>query len=96
MVPLDVSSIDWIQAEGDYARLHVGGRSYLLARGMSDLERRLDPERFVRIHRSAIVNTDRAAEIKPVGSSRYAMRLADGTELVVSRGRADLLRRWKL
>jgi len=95
MVPLDVSAIDWIQAEGDYARVHAGGRSYLVARSMTDLERRLDADRFPRIHRSAIVNRDRIREVTPEGSSRYTVTLDDGTRLVLSRRRASQLRDWK-
>jgi two-component system, LytTR family, response regulator len=96
MVPIDVAEIDWIQAEGDYARIHVGGKSYLVSRGMNDLERRLDPDRFLRIHGSAIVNADRIRDVKTAGSSRYSVRLADGSSLIVSRGRADGLRRWRI
>src|SRR5204863_8932742 len=65
------SRIAWIQAEGDYARVHAGGKSYLVARSLTDLERRLDPDRFPRIHRSAIVNRDHIREVAPEGSSRY-------------------------
>ncbi len=96
MVPVAVTAVDWIQAEGDYARIHAEGRSYLVARGISDLERRLDPDHFIRIHRSAIVNADRIVEVKPEGSSRYSVRLSDGTSLIVSRGRADLLKRFQI
>src|SRR5262249_29438536 len=67
MVPIDVGAIDWIQAEGDYARVHAGEKSYLVARSMTELEKRLDPERFIRIHRSAIVNRDRIRELLPEG-----------------------------
>src|SRR5262245_54687766 len=95
MVPLEVGDIDWIQAEGDYARVHAGGKSYLVARSMSDLERRLDGDRFPRIHRSAIVNRDRIREITPEGSSRYTVTLADGTRLILSRRRASHLREWR-
>ena len=96
MVPIEVHAIDWIQAEGDYSRVHVGEKSYLVSRSLTDLEGRLDSERFVRIHRSAIVNTDRIREVRPEGSSRHSVVLADGTRLVLSRGRADHLRRWRL
>jgi len=96
MVPVAVTAVDWIQAEGDYARIYAEGRSYLVARGIGDIERRLDPDRFIRIHRSAIVNADRIVEVKPEGSSRYSVRLSDGTRLLVSRGRADQLRRWQI
>ena len=96
MVPIEVAAIDWIQAEGDYARVHAGGKSFLVARSLSDLERRLDPDRFTRIHRSAIVNRDRIREVVPEGSSRHTVVLADGTRLVLSRSRADRLRDWRL
>jgi two-component system LytT family response regulator len=94
MVPIVVAAIDWIQAEGDYARIYSGGKSYLVARSMTDLEQRLDSERFVRIHRSAIVNADRIREVRPEGSRRHSVVLADGTRLVLSRSRADQLKRW--
>lgn len=96
MVPIEVGAIDWIQAEGDYARVHAGEKSYLVARSMTELEKRLDPERFIRIHRSAIVNRDRIRELLPEGSSRHTVVLSDGTRLVLSRGRADRLRDWRL
>lgn len=96
MVPIEIAAIDWIQSEGDYARVHSAGKSYLVARSMADLERRLDPERFIRIHRSAIVNRDRIREILPEGSSRHTVVLAEGTRLVLSRRRADRLRDWRL
>lgn len=95
MVPIELTAIDWIQAEGDYARIHAGGKSYLVARSMTDLEGRLDAERFPRIHRSAIVNRDRIREVTPEGSSRYAVTLQDGTRLILSRSRAGQLRGWK-
>ena len=96
MVPLEIAAIDWIQAEGDYARVHAGGKSYLVARSLTDLEGRLDPERFARIHRSAIVNRERIQEVRPEGSRRHSVVLADGTRLVLSRSRADRLRDWRL
>ena len=96
MVPVEIAAIDWIQAEGDYARVHAGGKSYLVARSLADLELRLDPERFARIHRSAIVNRERIQEVLPEGSRRYTVVLGDGTRLVLSRSRADSLRDWRL
>jgi two-component system, LytTR family, response regulator len=93
MVPLAITAVTWIRAEGDYARIHADGKSYLVYRTLSDLEARLDPASFLRIHRSAIIRLDRIAEVQPVGSSRYRVRLADGTVLVVSRSRAATLRK---
>ena len=95
MVPIDIAAITWIQAEGDYARVHASDKSYLIARSMTDLERRLDPDRFPRIHRSAIVNRDRIREVVPEGSSRYTVTLDDGTRLILSRRRASRLRDWR-
>jgi len=96
MVSLEIAAIDWIQAEGDYARVHAGGKSYLVARSLTDLEGRLDPNRFARIHRSAIVNRERIREVRPEGSRRHSVVLVDGTRLVLSRSRADWLRDWRL
>jgi two-component system LytT family response regulator len=76
--------------------VHAAGKSYLVARSLNDLERRLDPGRFTRIHRSAIVNRARIREVVPEGSSRHTVVLADGTRLVLSRSRAELLRSWRL
>src|SRR5262249_37642284 len=76
MVPIGVDAIDWIQAEGDYARVHAEGKSYLVARSLTELERRLDPDRFWRVHRSAIVNRDRIREVRPEGSRRHTLVLS--------------------
>jgi uncharacterized protein YciI len=75
--------------------LAAGTSRYLVARSMTDLERRLDT-RFARIHRSAIVNRERIREIVPEASSRYTVVLADGTRLILSRSRAERLRDWQL
>jgi two-component system LytT family response regulator len=80
------ASVDWIEADGNYARLHVGGRSYLLRETMSGLEGRLDPADFVRIHRSTIVNTNRIREIQPMAKGDYVLILEDGTKLNSSQG----------
>src|SRR5688572_3939849 len=92
MVPLALTSIQWIRAEGDYARIHADGKSYLVYRTLNDLEARLDESQFLRIHRSAIVRLDQIAEVQPAGSSRYRVVLVDGTSLVVSRSRAAALK----
>ena len=92
MVPLAVSAIGWIRAEGDYARIHSGGRSYLVYRTLNDLEARLDPAEFIRVHRSAIVRLDQIAEVRSADSSRYRLTPTDGTTLIVSRSRAAALR----
>lgn len=96
MVPIAVTDIAWIKAEGDYARIHSAGRSYLVSRTLKELEDRLDPAQFLRIHRSAIVRGDQIREVRGEGSNRYRVLLHDGTTLIVSRTRAPELRRWIL
>lgn len=97
MVPVAIVDIIWIKAEGDYARIHTtGGRSYLVTRTLRDLDSRLDPVHFLRIHRSAIVRTDKIHEVAAEGSSRYRVVLEDGTTVIVSRSRAAALRKWML
>lgn len=96
MIPVPVAEILWIKAEGDYARIHTNARSFLITRTLSDLESRLDPMQFLRIHRSAIVRTDRIREVAAEGSSRYRVVLEDGTALIVSRSRAAMLKKWMI
>lgn len=78
--------IDWIEAEGDYMKFHAGGRVHQLRETMSRLEERLDPRRFLRIHRSTIVNIDRVRKLSPDFAGEYAVVLQDGTKLRLSRG----------
>jgi two-component system LytT family response regulator len=79
--------IDWIEAADYYVSIHVGGASHLLRETMSELERRLDPERFFRVHRSAIVNVDRVREIHPLFRGDCELALSDGTRVRLSRTR---------
>lgn len=83
---LKAEEIDWIEAEGDYMKFHVAGRSHLMRETMARLEARLDPKRFVRIHRSTIVNIDRLRKLSPSFAGEYAVVLHDGTKLKLSRG----------
>jgi two-component system LytT family response regulator len=77
--------IDWIEAAGNYARLHVGAKTHLVRETMTRLAERLDPSRFLRIHRSTIVNVERVREMQPWGSGEYVVFLQDGTQLRLSR-----------
>ena len=79
--------IDWIEADDYYAKLHVGGRSYLLRETMQSLAARLDPKHFVRTHRSAIVNIDRIATLQPYFRGAHVLTLKDGTQVTLSRSR---------
>ena len=92
IVPIAVSAIGWIQAERDYARIHADGKSYLVRRSLNELEERLDPAEFLRVHRSAIVRLDQILEVEVAGSSRYRVTLKGGGTLTVSRGRAQVLK----
>jgi two-component system LytT family response regulator len=83
---LKAEEIDWIEAEGDYMKFHVGGRAHLMRETMARLEARLDPKRFIRIHRSTIVNLDRLRKLSPSFAGDYAVVLHDGTQLKLSRG----------
>jgi two-component system LytT family response regulator len=83
---LKPDEIDWIEAEGDYMKFHVGGRAHLMRETMARLEARLDPKQFIRIHRSTIVNVDRLRKLSPSFAGEYAVVLHDGTKLKLSRG----------
>ena len=93
MVPLAVADIIWIRAEADYARIHTRAGSHLVYRTLNDLEARLEPAQFLRVHRSAIIRLDQIVEVRAADSSRYRVTLTDGTTLIVSRSRAAALRK---
>ena len=86
---LKAGEIDWIEAADYYARLHAGERSYLLRESMNDLEASFDPDTFVRIHRSTIVNLDRVKELRTLAGTELVVILADGTQLRMSHSRRD-------
>ena len=88
---LKVEEIDFIEADGNYAKLHAGRKAHLLREKMNDLEGRLDPGKFVRIHRSAIVNLDRIKEMHPHFNGDYIVVLEDGRQLRLSRTRRENL-----
>jgi two-component system LytT family response regulator len=89
---LKTGEIDWIEAEGDYVKFHVAGRTHLMRSTMASLEERLDPARFIRIHRSTIVNADRLRKLSPSFEGEYAVVLHDGTKLRLSRGYQDRIK----
>ncbi len=86
VVFLDVEEIDWVEAAANYVRLHVGKESHLLRESIGRISERLDPDRFVRVHRSTIVNVRRIKELQPCNSGEYIVVLKDGKELSCSRG----------
>jgi two-component system LytT family response regulator len=79
------SQIDWIEAQDYYAQLHAGGETHLVRQSLRQLEQQLHPDRFVRIHRSAIVNVERVVELRPIAHGEAVVVLRDGTELRLSR-----------
>jgi two-component system, LytTR family, response regulator len=93
VVFLDLAEVDWIEAAANYVKLNVGKESYLLREGIGRVSERLDPGRFVRIHRSVIVNVSKIKELQPCDSGEYIAVLRNGKELSCSRGyRAELQR----
>jgi two-component system, LytTR family, response regulator len=91
VVPVD--RIDYITASGPYAELHVGERTYAVREKMQALEEKLDPEVFMRVHRSVIVRLELIDSMRRASGGDYAVRLKDGTELNVSRNRREELER---
>lgn len=91
VILLKVDEIDFVEADGNYAKLHVGRKSHLLREKMHDLEGQLDPAKFVRIHRSIIVNLDRIKELHPHFNGDYIVVLEDGRQLRMSRTRRENL-----
>ena len=88
---LRADEIDWVEAAGNYVRLHVGTTAHLLRETMNAIEGRLDPEKFFRIHRSRIVNMERIQEMQPWLNGEYAVVLRTGTRLTLSRGYREKL-----
>lgn len=86
---LKVDEIDWIGAEDYYVKLHVGRKGHLLRETMGELEAKLDPSKFARIHRSSIVNLDRVKELRQHFNGDYLVLLHNGTELKLSRSRRE-------
>jgi two-component system LytT family response regulator len=84
--------IDWIEAQDYYVEIHAAGAAHLHREPLRDLEARLDPKRFVRVHRSAIVQIDRIRQLQSLPSGDATVLLRDGTELRVSRSRREAIR----
>jgi two-component system LytT family response regulator len=83
--------IDWIEAAGNYVKLHVGSEAHLLRQTMNALEAQLDPDHFFRIHRCHIVNIERVKELQPWFNGEYVVFLRSGARLTLSRGYREKL-----
>jgi hypothetical protein len=93
VVMVELSSVDWIESQGNYQALHVGDAAYLLRETSASLSARLDPARFVRIHRRFIVAADRVRHVEPLANGDAIVRLANGVELRQSRAHRQAFRR---
>jgi DNA-binding LytR/AlgR family response regulator len=89
---LDVEQVDWIDIADEQVMVHVGDQAYRVRRTLTELERRLDPARFFRAHRSAVVNLSRITEVIPWFKGSHRLRLSSGAELDLSRTQARALR----
>ncbi|HEX2077515.1 MAG TPA: LytTR family DNA-binding domain-containing protein [Longimicrobium sp.] len=87
-----VERVGRVEADGNHVRIHVEGRSYLLREALREIERRLDPERFVRVNRSALVNLDHVERVEPWFRGEYVIILRDGTRLTSSRTHGSAFR----
>src|SRR4029079_3621094 len=85
------SEIDWIEAAGNYVKLHVGNDSHLIREKMNAVEQKLSPETFVRIHRCHIVNIEQVRELQPWFNGEYVVFLKNGTRVTLSRGYRERL-----
>ena len=88
---LRAADIEWIEAAGNYVKLHVGAETHVFRETMNSLEARLDPGVFFRIHRSHIVNIERVRELQPWFNGEYVVFLTSGARLTLSRGYRDKL-----
>ena len=86
MLLLNSEEVDWVEAEGNYVRLHTGRGAFLVRWKIGALEERLDPRHFARVHRSTMVNLGRVKELRPWFAGDYIVAMKDGTELKLSRG----------
>jgi len=92
IVPVSTDQVERIEADGDYAALHANGRRFLVHVPIGELEQRLDPERFIRVHRSHIVNLELVTALEPYDAHRLLVEMASGAKVLASRSRTQLLR----
>ena len=93
IILLRTAEIEWIEAAGNYVNIHTKGAAYFVRETMSSIEGKMPSERFMRIHRSTIVNLDRIKELKAGSNGEYLVRMQNGEELTLSRGYRSQLQR---
>jgi two-component system LytT family response regulator len=86
-----VRDIDWIEADDKYVHLHTSKTARMIRQTLSAMESQLDPRKFLRVHRSAMVNVDRIRELHPIFNREHSIILEDGTRLTLSRNYKDRL-----
>lgn len=89
VVFIKAAEIDWVEAAANYVRIHSGAETYLMRETMNSFEARLDSNKFIRIHRSIIVNIEKIKELQPCNSGEYIVVLRNGKELSLSRSFRD-------
>lgn len=90
--PVKLIDINWIQADGDYSEIHTSDDSYLCSAGLGEMEEKLPPDQFIRVHRSYIINVDAIDKLESDGLSGFDITMTDGAELRASRSYAHKLR----
>ena len=92
IVPMPMRDIERLEAEDDYVAVHTRGRRFLVYLPLAEFERRLDPDRFLRVHRSHVVNLDFVTALVPFDAARLQVEMRDGTKIMASRARSRELR----
>ncbi|MGD1946880.1 MAG: LytR/AlgR family response regulator transcription factor [Croceivirga sp.] len=95
LITVSIDSIQWVEAYGDYSKLHIDNQVFLSNFGITDLEKRLDPRKFLRVHRSSIINLDKVKELNKYGKS-YDVTMMNSDVVRVSRGYMDDLKKLML
>lgn len=88
---VSIPTVEWIDAAGDYMCLHAEGKTHILRETMKNMEKRLNPELFQRVHRSTIINISKVKELQPSSGGKYLITLESGAELHVSRNYRNVL-----
>jgi len=91
---VSIDTVEWIDAAGDYMCLHSEGKTHILRETMKNMEKRLDPELFQRVHRSTIINISKVAALEPTSGGKYQITMESGAELDVSRNYRNVLARF--
>src|SRR5207302_5628655 len=89
---VNAADIEWAKSASNYVRLHIGGRPHLVRGTLTAIAAKLPPERFVRVHRSVIVNLDHIGRLEPSGHGEYRITLKDGRRITSSRSHNAVLR----